>query len=200
MTSKSPFRSLRKSRIFIAVKELRDAQAPINSSSFKRQIFCLLRNSRNRLDSGRSAIQIIKQHFRKRGAFLRVRTISSASDFSRAVREEVCIVDFYTRWFPVTPQRLSKLDSFTKELCPQATVVMVDLDAAPLLTMKLSIVVLPTLLIYANGVIQGRCVGGYNRRQLETVFGTMLSKQELGESNLELGKSKSIPTPSPQRS
>lgn len=200
MTSKCSFRSLGKSRILIAVKEAQDALAPVDLSTFQRQIFYLLKKTKGEPSLRRLVAQTIHQHLRKRTAFPRVRIVSSASAFRCAVKEGVCVVDFFTRWFPVTSPRLLELEGISKALCPQSSVVMVDLEAAPQLTLQLSIVVLPTLLIYSDGSLLKRCVGGLTRRQLGVIFGTIRSNQGLGEASLERGKSIPTSATSPQRS
>lgn len=179
MTPGSLFRALRKSRILIAVKESQDVLDPMDASRFQRQVFCLMKKVNGECAPGHSMARIIKQILQKNAAFSRIRTASSFSQFTHAVKDGVCVVDFYTRWFPVTSQRLLELDRLAKGLCPKAVVVMVDLDAAPELTTRLSIVVLPTLLVYANGTLQDRHVGARTSRQLGRIVGTTLTSQNL---------------------
>lgn len=165
----------------IAVRQPQDALAPTSTSDFHRQVLCLLGRRKGEPGQARLALQVLRRHLQGGVAFPKVRTVASASAFSRAIKSGVCVVDFYTRWFPMTTQRLLELEVIVKTLSPKATLVMVDLDAVPHLTIQLSVVVLPTLLVYANGQLRGRCVGTHTRRQIGGLLTAITSNSSSGE-------------------
>lgn len=171
MTSMKTRRSLHRSKVLIAVRQPQDALVSASPSGFHRQVFDLLENKEEKGGQGRLALQVLRRHLRGGSAFSRVRTIVSFSAFARAIQQGVCVVDFYTRWFPLTSKRILELERCVQKLCPKATLVVVDLDAVPLLTTRLSLVVLPTLLVYIDGKPLGHCVGAEMHLQLGALLG-----------------------------
>ena len=88
-----------------------------------------------------------------------IQCVATRQRLCAAVRKGTRVVDFFTRWYPPPEERLAHLDRLRRSVGSMSPLLLVDLDAAPDLSVALGIVVLPHLLVFRGGRKVARCIG-----------------------------------------
>lgn len=110
-----------------------------------------------------------------------IRCVTSRQQLCAAVSQGTQVVDFFNRWHLPPPERLARVDQLRRLLGSRSPLLLVDLDAAPDLSVALGIEVLPHLLVFRGGRRVARCTGSLPSLQAAS----LLSKRVL-ESHTEL--------------
>jgi thioredoxin 1 len=91
--------------------------------------------------------------------------ITTKPQLLEAVSSGVALVDFGAAWCGPCKQLSKELETLTS-LAPEINILKVDVDGAPGLAQMYSVMSVPTLLVFSDGVLKGRLVGSRGAKTL----------------------------------
>ena len=95
-----------------------------------------------------------------------IKKITSEEEFEKEIKEGNLIVDFSATW--CGPCRM--MEPVLKELSSKIKILKVDLDELEVLTRKLGIMSVPTMIIYKDGKEVKKVVGYHSLEEMESVI------------------------------
>ncbi len=87
--------------------------------------------------------------------------------FDEAVKQGVTLVDFYADWCGPCRMIAPHLESLSKELQGQASIVKLDVDHAQRIASTYQVTSIPTLILFREGQEMGRLVGVRDAKTLK---------------------------------
>ena len=96
----------------------------------------------------------------------------SAAAFPVAVRRGVVLVDFFARWHGPCHKQGELLNALADgdQIPDEVKIAKVDIDEAPLIAAKFEVDVIPTLVVFRDGMEVGRIVGETDENGLLGLF------------------------------
>lgn len=95
-----------------------------------------------------------------------IKKITSEEEFEKEIKEGNLIVDFSAMW--CGPCRM--MEPVLKELSSKIKILKVDIDELEVLTRKLGIMSVPTMIIYKDGKEVKKVVGYHSLEEMESVI------------------------------
>lgn len=95
-----------------------------------------------------------------------IKKITSEEEFEKEIKEGNLIVDFSATW--CGPCRM--MEPVLKELSSKIKILKVDIDELEVLTRKLGIMSVPTMIIYKDGKEVKKLVGYHSLEEMESVI------------------------------
>lgn len=95
-----------------------------------------------------------------------IKKITSEEEFEKEIKEGNLIVDFSATW--CGPCRM--MEPVLKELSSKIKILKVDIDELEVLTRKLGIMSVPTIIIYKDGKEVKKVVGYHSLEEMESVI------------------------------
>ncbi len=95
-----------------------------------------------------------------------IKKITSEEEFEKEIKEGNLIVDFSATW--CGPCRM--MEPVLKELSSKIKILKVDIDELEVLTRKLGIMSVPTMIIYKDGKEVKKVVGYHSLEEMESVI------------------------------
>jgi thioredoxin 1 len=88
-------------------------------------------------------------------------------NFHNFVKEnEVAFIDFYASWCGPCRSMMPSVDALANELSGRVSFAKVDIDQSPKLANEFSIMSIPTIIIFRNGVQEEKLVGAQTKQEL----------------------------------
>ena len=96
----------------------------------------------------------------------------SAAAFPVAVRRGGVLVDFFAQWHGPCHKQGELLDTLADgdQIPDEVKMAKVDIDEAPLIAAKFEVDVIPTLVVFRDGMEVGRIVGETDKNHLLGLF------------------------------
>lgn len=95
-----------------------------------------------------------------------IKKITSEEEFEKEIKEGNLIVDFSATW--CGPCRM--MEPVLEELSSKIKIFKVDIDELEVLTRKLGIMSVPTMIIYKDGKEVKKVVGYHSLEEMESVI------------------------------
>lgn len=96
----------------------------------------------------------------------------SAAAFPVAVRSGVVLVDFFAQWHGPCHKQNAMLDLLAggDQIPDEVKIAKVDVDEAPVIAAKFAVDMIPTLVVFRDGMEVGRIVGETDAEGLMRLF------------------------------
>jgi thioredoxin 1 len=98
--------------------------------------------------------------------------IHTSSDFENAINSSLCVVDFFADWCGPCRSMSPIFDDFASKFKGKVNVVKVNIDSLPDIATRLSVMSIPTLIMFKNGAEISRHIGVLNLQGLERWIAT----------------------------
>ena len=95
-----------------------------------------------------------------------IKKITSEEEFEKEIKEGNLIVDFSATW--CGPRRM--MEPVLEELSSKIKIFKVDIDELEVLTRKLGIMSVPTMIIYKDGKEVKKVVGYHSLEEMESMI------------------------------